>query len=62
MEYKIEAIGAEFSKKAISTLSDHFTNQAQSGYKLHSVFQAQQPGCLGIGSPSITYFAIYVKE
>lgn len=62
MEYKIEAIGAEFSKKAINQLANNFTNQAQSGYKLHSVFQAQQPGCLGIGSPSITYFAIYVKE
>ncbi len=62
MEYKIEAIGAEFSRKAIGELSDHLTTQGQSGYKLHSVFQAQQPGCLGFGSPSITYFAIYVKE
>ena len=62
MQYKIEAIGAEFSNKAIDHLSDHFSNQAQSGYKLHSVFQAQQPGCLGIGRPTITYFAIYVKE
>jgi hypothetical protein len=62
MEYKIEAIGAEFSNKAINQLGNQFTNQAQSGYKLHSVFQAQQPGCLGIGSPTITYFAIYLKE
>ena len=62
MEYKIEAIGAEFSNKDISKLGNQFTNQAQSGYKLHSVFQAQQPGCLGIGSPTITYFAIYIKE
>ena len=62
MQYKIEAIGAEFSNKAISQLSSKFTSEAQSGYKLHSVFQAQQPGCLGIGSPTITYFAIYVKE
>ena len=62
MEYKIEPIGAEFSKKAIDKLGDHFTEQANSGYRLHSVFQAQQPGCLGIGSPSITYFAIYIKE
>jgi hypothetical protein len=62
MEYKIEPIGAEFSKKAIANLGEHFTNQTKEGYKLHSVFQAQQPGCLGIGSPSITYFAIYVKE
>ncbi len=62
MEYKIEAIGAEFSNSDIKTLGNLFTSQSQSGYKLHSVFQAQQPGCLGIGSPTITYFAIYVKE
>lgn len=62
MEYKIEPIGAEFSNKAITQLGGHFTAQAQSGYRLHSVFQAQQPGCLGIGSPTITYFAIYIKE
>lgn len=62
MEYKIEPIGAEFSNKAISSLGGHFTAQAKSGYKLHSVFQAQQPGCLGFGRPTITYFAIYEKE
>jgi hypothetical protein len=62
VEYKIEPIGAEFSNKAVSQLGARFTSQAASGWKLHSVFQAQQPGCLGIGSPTITYFAIYVKE
>jgi hypothetical protein len=62
MEYKIEPIGAEFSNKTLIQLGRHFTSQAQSGYRLHSVFQAQQPGCLGIGSPTITYFAIYVRE
>ena len=62
MEYKIEPIGAEFSKKAMANLGAHFTTQAQHGYRLHSVFQAQQPGCLGFGSPKITYFAIYIKE
>lgn len=62
MQYKIEPIGAEFSNKAITSLANRFTSQADAGYKLHSVFQAQQPGCLGIGSPKITYFAIYVKE
>jgi len=62
MEYKIESIGAQFSSKDITQLGSHFTSHAQSGYKLHSVFQAQQPGCLGFGRPSITYFAIYVKE
>jgi hypothetical protein len=62
MEYRIEAIGAEFSDKAADQLADHLTAQAQAGWKLHSVFQAQQPGCLGIGSPTITYFAIYVRD
>jgi hypothetical protein len=62
MQYKIESIGAEFTDKAAGQLADRFTSQASSGWKLHSVFQAQKPGCLGIGSPSITYFAIYVKD
>jgi len=62
MEYKIEPIGAEFSNKAIAQLGNNFTAQSNAGYRLHSVFQAQQPGCLGIGRPSITYLAIYVKE
>ncbi len=62
MEYKIEPIGAQFSNKDITQLSGQFTTKAQTGYELHSVFQAQQPGCLGIGSPTITYFAIYVKK
>jgi hypothetical protein len=62
MEYKIESIGAEFSKKAISDLEKRFTSQASQGYKFHSVFQIQQPGCLGIGKPTITYLAVYVKE
>jgi hypothetical protein len=62
MQYRIESVGAEFSDKAAGRLAERFTSQAAAGWKLHSVFQAQQPGCLGIGSPSITYFAIYVKE
>jgi hypothetical protein len=62
MEYRIEPIGGQFSKKAVTELGANFTAQAKAGWKLHSVFQAQQPGCLGIGSPTITYFAIYVKE
>ena len=62
MEYRIEAIGAQFSHKAIAQLAARFTTQAKAGWRLHSVFQAQQPGCMGIGTPTITYFAIYVKE
>lgn len=62
MKYKIEPIGAEFSSKAITQLENRFTSQSDGGYKLHSLFQVQQPGCLGIGKPTITYLAIYVQE
>jgi len=62
MQYKIEQIGAEFSDKAINGLESRFNKYAEQGYKFHSVFQVKKPGCLGIGSPSITYLAVYVKE
>jgi hypothetical protein len=62
MKYMIEPIGAEFSSRAISTLGDRFTKRAAEGYKLHSVFQVNQPGCLGIGQGTTTYLAVYVKE
>lgn len=62
MQYKIESIGAEFSNKAIMQLEQRFTSHSNEGYKFHSVFQIQQPGCLGIGKPTITYLAVYVKE
>ena len=62
MEYRIEPIGGRFSNKDIKDLADQFTKRARVGYKLHSVFEAQQPGCLGIGTATTTYFAIYVKE
>lgn len=62
MKYMIEPIGAEFSSKAISALGDRFTKRAGEGYKLHSVFQVSQPGCLGIGQGTVTYLAVYVKE
>lgn len=58
----IEPIGAEFSSKAITSLADRFTSRANEGYKLHSVFQVAQPGCLGIGRGSVTYLAVYMKE
>jgi len=62
MNYKIEQIGAEFSNKAINRLESRINEYAEHGYKFHSVFQVQKPGCLGIGSPTITYLAVYVKE
>ena len=61
-KYLIEPIGAQFSNKALDVLQKRFSDSSREGYELHSVFQAQQPGCLGIGAPTITYFAIYVKE
>lgn len=62
MEYKIEPIGAQFSNKDLPALANRFSAHASNGFKFHSVFQVSQPGCLGIGAPSITYLAIYVKE
>ncbi len=62
MQYKIEQIGSEFSNKGITALENIFNNYSKQGYKFHSVFQVQKPGCLGIGSPSITYLAVYTKE
>jgi hypothetical protein len=62
MQYKIEQIGAEFSNKAISSLEQNFNKYAEQGFKFHSVFQVQKPGCMGFGSPTITYLAVYVKE
>ena len=62
MQYKIESIGAEFTNRGITELENRLTARAQEGYKFHSVFQVQQPGCLGIGQGTVTYLAVYVKE
>lgn len=62
MQYIIEPIGAEFSNKAITSLAQRFTDRSREGYRLHSVFQVSQPGCLGIGQGKITYLAVYEKE
>lgn len=62
MQYLIEPIGAQFSDRDLPTLAQRFTGRAAEGYKLHTVFQVQQPGCLGIGTPTSTYLAVYVKE
>ncbi len=62
MQYKIEQIGAEFTNKAINNLENRFNKYSEQGYKFHSVFEVQKPGCLGIGKPYITYLAVYTKE
>lgn len=62
MKYLIEPIGAQFSNKDLPNLAKRFERHSNEGYRLHSVFQVSQPGCLGIGTPSITYLAIYEKD
>ena len=62
MKYLIEPIGASFHNKDLPKLGAALGSKSSDGYRLHSVFQAQQPGCLGMGQPTITYFAIYEKE
>ena len=62
MQYKIEQIGTQFTNKYITNLETRFSKYAEQGYKFHSVFQIQKPGCLGIGTPTTTYLAVYVKD
>ena len=62
MKYKVESIGTEFSKKAITNFEKLLESRASEGYKFHSVFQVSQPGCLGIGQGTTTYLAVYIKE
>jgi len=62
MKYLIEPIGAQFSNKDLPKLAKRFDQRSNEGYRLHSVFQVSQPGCLGIGSPSITYLAVYEMD
>lgn len=62
MQYKVESIGAEFSTKSIAALEQRLSKRSAEGYEFHSVFQVQQPGCLGIGKPTITYLAVYIKK
>lgn len=62
MQYKIEKIGTLFSNRDIANLESRFNQYATSGYKFHSVFQIHKAGCMGIGAPTITYLAVYIKE
>jgi hypothetical protein len=61
-EYLVEPIGAQFSNNAISALGQRFSARAGEGYEIQFVFQITQPGCLGIGTGSITYVAVYARE
>jgi hypothetical protein len=62
MQYLVEPIGVQFSNKDLQGLAKRFDQHANEGYRFHSVFQVTQPGCLGIGTPTITYLAVYVKD
>jgi hypothetical protein len=57
MRYIVEPIGAQFSNSQLPGLAS--TLGSHQGYRLHSVFQVTQPGCLGIGQATTTYLAIY---
>lgn len=61
-EYFVEAIGAQFSASDLGTLAQRFSGRAGEGFELQFVFQVSQPGCLGIGQPTITYLAVYTRE
>jgi len=60
-EYLVEPIGAQFSNDALEALATRFSARAGQGYELQFVFQVSQPGCLGIGQPTITYVAVYAR-
>ena len=62
MQYLIEPIGAQFRDKDLPGLGKRFSAKSAQGYRLHSVFQVSQPGCLGIGQPTVTYLAVYEKD
>ena len=62
MRYMIEPIGAQFSNKDVTKLAGLLSQRASEGFRLHSVFQVSQPGCLGLGQPTITYLAIYESK
>jgi hypothetical protein len=61
MHYFIEQIGAQFSAKDLPKLAELFSQRMDEGYRLHSVFQVSQPGCMGMGQPTTTNLAVYQR-
>ncbi|KCZ91167.1 MULTISPECIES: hypothetical protein [Hyphomonas] len=59
MKYRIQAIGRVFSDKAIKDLEDKLNRAHDKGYRFHSVMEITQPGCAGLGTPTITYLAVF---
>ena len=62
MQYLIEPIGAQFRDKDLPKLAKKFSSKSAEGYRLHSVFQVSQPGCLGLGQGTVTYLALYERD
>ena len=60
-EFKVEAIGASFNDKDISTFTSRLNQQAQGGWELHTVFSVEKRGCMG-SSEGRTYLAVYRKD
>ena len=61
MQYVVRNIGKSFSDKGMRDLEGILSSQHDAGYRFHSVFEVSQPGCLGLGQPSVTYFAIFER-
>lgn len=61
MKYRVEPIGAAFSKKDMEGLAGRFNKMSDEGWEFHSVFSIQQTGCLG-HSQGTTYLAVYTKQ
>ena len=61
MQYVVRNIGKSFTDKGMRDLEKTLSESYASGYKFHSVFEVSQPGCLGMGQPSVTYFAIFER-
>lgn len=60
-QYRLQTIGKEFNAKAIQALEATLNTAGQQGYRYHSVIEVSQPGCAGIGSPTITYIAVFER-
>ncbi|MBY9065431.1 hypothetical protein K1X12_00885 [Hyphomonas sp. WL0036] len=59
MKYRVMSIGKVFDDKAIKGLEAKLNEASSAGYRFHSVMEVTQPGCLGIGQPSVTYLAVF---
>jgi len=61
MKYRVESIGAAFSDRDITALSEQLTSNSAQGWEFHSVFSVQKTGCFG-SSDGTTYLAVFQSE